>query len=63
MKFVDKTERNVTVSSIDSNHMFWIIFVDETINVFRKYYNCLIYYLGCIKLYFYRMVMILYVNL
>lgn len=35
MKFVDKTERNVTVSSIDSNHMFWITFVDENKNVFR----------------------------
>lgn len=34
MKFVDKTERTVTVASVDSNHTFWLRFVQDKINVF-----------------------------
>lgn len=33
MKFIDKTERSVTVASVDSNHTFWILFVHDKINV------------------------------
>lgn len=32
MKFVDKTERSVTVASIDSNYTFWVLFVHDSIN-------------------------------
>lgn len=38
MKFVDKTERSVTVISVDSNHTFWILFVHDSINVFTNHY-------------------------
>lgn len=33
MSFVDKSERNVTVVSIDSNHTFWILFIRDRVNV------------------------------
>jgi len=33
MHFVDKTERSVTVSSVDSNNTFWVLFVHDSINV------------------------------
>ncbi|XP_022175197.1 uncharacterized protein LOC111037126 isoform X2 [Myzus persicae] len=32
MKFVDKTERSVTVASLDSNYTFWVLFVHDSIN-------------------------------
>ncbi|CAI6350990.1 unnamed protein product [Macrosiphum euphorbiae] len=32
MHFVDKTERSVTVSSVDSNNTFWVLFVHDSIN-------------------------------
>lgn len=34
MKFIDKTERSVSVISVDSNYTFWIRFVHDSINVF-----------------------------
>lgn len=33
MKFVDKTERRVKVTNLDSSHTFWILFVHDSINV------------------------------
>lgn len=36
MKFVDKTERSVTVTGVDSNHTFWLLFVHDKINVFKN---------------------------
>lgn len=32
MKLVDKTERTVTVASVDSNYTFWVLFVHDRIN-------------------------------
>lgn len=38
MKFVDKTEKSVTVASVDSNYTFWVIFVHDSINVIISYF-------------------------
>lgn len=38
MTFLDTTERTVTVTSVDSNHTFWIRFVQDKINVFISSY-------------------------
>lgn len=38
MKFVDKTERSVTVASLDSNYTFWVLFVHDSINVIISYF-------------------------
>lgn len=37
MKFVDKTERRVIVTNLDSDHTFWILFVHDSINVYNMY--------------------------
>lgn len=39
MKFVDKTERSVSVINVDSNHTFWILFVHDNINVIYIFNN------------------------
>jgi len=38
MKLVDKTERTVTVASVDSNYTFWVLFVHDRINVIMNYF-------------------------
>jgi len=38
MKFIDKTERSVTVASVDSNNTFWVLFVHDSINVIISYF-------------------------
>lgn len=40
MKFVDKTERTATVTIVDSNHMFWILFIHDSINVHKYNFVC-----------------------
>lgn len=38
MSLVDKTERSVTVASVDSNYTFWVLFVHDSINVIISYF-------------------------
>lgn len=42
MQLVDKSERSIVVNGIDSNHTFWIQFINDDINVFMTYYSNLL---------------------